>query len=70
MLSKEDMALEALIKIVSELMGTITSYHVTDSTLDYANEALKANGWEVYLDEFTRSHIRKIDAQAPNTPSN
>ncbi len=70
MLSKEDMALEALIKIVYELMGTITSYDVTYSTLDYANEALKANGWEVYLDEFTRAHIRKIDAQTPNPTSN
>lgn len=56
------MALEALIKLVTELEGSCTSYFVNDKTLKYANEALNANGWEVYLDKSTRAHHRKIDA--------
>lgn len=60
MLTKEEMALEALIKIVTELEGSVTSYHVDDETLRYAHKALKANGWEVYLDRLTNAHYRRV----------
>lgn len=59
-LSKEDMALEALIKLVTELEGSHTNWHVNQTTLSYAKQALSENGWEVYLDEFGRSYHRKI----------
>jgi hypothetical protein len=64
MLSKEDMALEALIKVITEISWDDQS--ISDQTLNYAKQALIANGWEVYLDEFTRAHIRKLDDKATN----
>lgn len=62
MLSKEDMALEALIKISAQIISAGISNHFSDSTLEYADEALKANGWEIVSNEFGHAKARKLQA--------
>lgn len=63
-LTKEEKALEALIKLVVELEDYILEGQVTSETLVYAKEALKANGWEVYRDELARVSYRRISHSA------
>lgn len=59
-LSKEDMALEALIKLVSNIKskGMSDQFH----SIEYAIEALDANGWEfVEVGAFGRVKAQKKD---------
>jgi len=62
-LSKEEMALEALIKIVTILESERANYYFHQDSLDYAHKALNANGWEVTVNEFGLANYRRIDSQ-------
>lgn len=63
-LSKEDMALEALIKLVTEIKSHHADEHFNLQSLDYANIAMQENGWEIADLGFGRFKARKIeDAQ-------
>lgn len=57
MLTKEEMALEALIKLATEATET---NHIYFNTLGYAVEALKENGWEITVNEFGIARAIKI----------
>ncbi len=61
MLSKEDMALEALVKLVVNIKSQGAENHFDLHTLDYAEDALKANGWEIFKSgAFGRVTAKKI----------
>lgn len=57
MLTKEEMALEALIKMTTEITQ---SRHVTVSTFEYVERAIKENGWEIIVNEFGMATAKKI----------
>ena len=67
-LTKEEMALEALIKIMVCIRQSGTT--INESAIDYANDALNANGWGIGVNDFGMCRPVKIDAQTPNPSSN
>lgn len=64
MLTKEQMALEALIKLVVNVRSQGAQDHFNLHSLEYAIEALKANGWEITESgAFGRVSAKKIEVK-------
>ena len=64
-MTKEEKALESLIKVMTEINQFVLNGNpppVTDKSYQYAMDALKANGWRVVGDEWNISRHIKIDA--------
>lgn len=63
--TKEQMALEALLKIMTCFCQSGTT--IDESITDYANEALMVNGWGIGVNELGLCHpVRLIGEKAPD----
>lgn len=61
MLTREEMALEALLKIMTCISqsGTV----IDESVIDYAKSAMNANGWGIGMNEFGMCKPVRLEAK-------